>query len=192
MIWAAHALNYLSRCFANEIDTAGTLLTFKGPPKLNLTISQVANDVGELSLSEFEVVQDAAGWVFDNSREAEVKHILLSAEIARSGRADGDAGDYFKENLAAALDCAKIAYQMAVSEITKDTLKSLGDLRKAVTEETSKATDAMRVEGVARRRLIDVLRFELQHFPLMLNEEGQLAGGKAELGEFREKQSVAE
>ncbi|KPY95157.1 Uncharacterized protein ALO43_01501 [Pseudomonas tremae] len=144
MIWAAHALNYLSRCFANEIDTAGTLLTFKGPPKLNLTISQVADDVGELSLSEFEVVQDAAGWVFDNSREAEVKHILLSAEIARSGRADGDAGDYFKENLAAALDCAKIAYQMAVSEITKDTLKSLGDLRKAVTEETSKATDATR------------------------------------------------
>lgn len=144
MIWAAHALNYLSRCFANEIDTTGTQLTFKGPPKLNLTISQVADDVWEVPLSDFEVVQEAAGWVFDNSREAEVKHILLSAEIARSGRADGDAGNYLKENLAAALDCAKIAYQMAVSEITKDTLKSLGDLRKAVTEETSKATDATR------------------------------------------------
>ncbi|MBN4172933.1 hypothetical protein GSU75_00103 [Pseudomonas savastanoi pv. phaseolicola] len=144
MIWAAHALNYLSLCFANEIDTTGTQLTFKGPPKLILTISQVADDAGEVSLSEFEVVQDAAGWVFDSSREAEVKHILLSAEIARSGRADGDAGEYLRENLAAALDCAKIAYQMAVSEITKDTLKSLGDLRKAVTEETSKATDATR------------------------------------------------
>lgn len=82
--------------------------------------------------------------MFDNAREAEVKHILLSAEIARSGRADGEVQEYFRENLAAALDCARIAYQMAVSEITKDTLKSLTDLRKAVTEETSKATDATR------------------------------------------------
>ncbi|PNG32239.1 hypothetical protein A1395_22305 [Pseudomonas protegens] len=57
---------------------------------------------------------------------------------------DGEALQYFRENLAAALDCGKIAYQMAVSEITKDTLKSLGDLRKAVTEEASNATDATR------------------------------------------------
>ncbi|NVZ38689.1 hypothetical protein HX786_11430 [Pseudomonas sp. 21615526] len=142
--WAMYSLNYLSRCFANEIDSAGTTLTFKGPPKLNLTISHVADVDEELHLDGFEVIQEAAGWVFDNAREAEVKHILLSAEIARSGRADGLTGDYLREYLRGALDCAKIAYQMAVSEITKDTLKSLGDLRKAVTEETSKATDATR------------------------------------------------
>jgi hypothetical protein len=144
VIWAACALNYLSRCFANEIDSTGTVLTFKGPPKLALTILHVAEGDEELPLDGFEVVQEAACWVFDNAREAEVKHILLSAEIARSGRTDGLAGQYLSENLAGALDCAKIAYQMAVSEITKDTLKSLGDLRKAVTEETSKATDATR------------------------------------------------
>lgn len=62
----------------------------------------------------------------------------IACEWVRSGRADGEALQYFREHLAAALDCAKIAYQMAVSKITKDTLKSLGDLRKAVTEETSK------------------------------------------------------
>lgn len=144
VIWAAHALNYLTRCFANEIDSTGTTLTFKGPPKLSLTISHMADGGEEASLESFEIVQEAAGWVFDSAREAEVKHILLSAEIARSGRADGLAGDYFREYLRGALDCAKIAYQMAVSEITKDTLKSLGELRKAVTEETSKATDATR------------------------------------------------
>lgn len=144
VIWAAYALNYLTRCFANEIDSTGTTLIFKGPPKLNLTISHVADGGEQESLASFEVVQEAAGWVFDSAREAEVKHILLSTEIARSGRADGLAGDYFREYLRGALDCAKIAYQMAVSEITKDTLKSLGELRKAVTEETSKATDATR------------------------------------------------
>ncbi|MQU55223.1 hypothetical protein [Pseudomonas sp. FSL R10-1339] len=144
IFWATKAFDALSRCFANEIDATGSKLSFKGPPKLNLTLSEAVNSAAQITLNDFKVVQDAAVWVFDNAREAEVKHILLSAEIARSGRADGEALQYFRENLAAALDCGKIAYQMAVSEITKDTLKSLGDLRKAVTEETSKATDATR------------------------------------------------
>ncbi|EPB6601544.1 TPA: hypothetical protein ACSPLY_005023 [Pseudomonas aeruginosa] len=139
-----HAFDALSRCFANEIDATGSRLSFKGPPKLNLTIKEVVEGDTQMVLKDFDVVQDAAVWVFENAREAEVKHILLSAEIARSGRADGEVQQYFKENLSAALDCAKIAYQMSVSEITKDTLKSLGDLRKAVTEETSKATEATR------------------------------------------------
>lgn len=144
IVWAAQAFDALSRCFANEIDATGSKLSFRGPPKLNLTLPKATNSAQQITLNDFKVVQDAAVWVFDNAREAEVKHILLSAEIARSGRADGEAVQYFRENLAAALDCGKIAYQMAVSEITKDTLKSLGDLRKAVTEETSKATDATR------------------------------------------------
>ena len=145
-IWATHAFNVLSRCVANEIDSTGNTLTFKGPPKLNLTFAQSfeAGESESVGLEDFQVIQEAAGWVFDNAREAEVKHILLSAEIARSGRSDGEVAEYFREHLAAALECAKIAYQMAVSEITKDTLKSLGDLRKAVTEEASKATDATR------------------------------------------------
>lgn len=144
MVWATNAFDALSRCFANEIDATGSKLSFKGPPKLNLTLAEANDGAKQITLNDFKVVQDAAVWVFENAREAEVKHILLSAEIARSGRADGEALQYFRENLAAALDCAKIAYQMAVSEITKDTLKSLGDLRKAVTEETSKATEATR------------------------------------------------
>ncbi len=98
----------------------------------------------QIELKDFQVVQDAAAWVFDNSRDAEVKHILLSAEIARSGRENGEVQGYFRENLAAAMDCANIAYEMAISDITEDTLKSLGDLRKAVTEETSRATEATR------------------------------------------------
>jgi len=80
----------------------------------------------------------------DKPREAETKHILLSSEVARSGLADGEVVSYFCEHLEAALESAKIAYQMAISDIAKDTLKSLGDLRKAVTDETSKATDATR------------------------------------------------
>ena len=145
MAWAMEAFDALCRCLANEIDATGNRLTFKGPPKLSLSFKEEAAEIAGIpEFADFEVIQGAAAWVFDNAREAEVKHILLSAEIARSGRVDGQVAEYFREYLAAALECAKIAYQMAVSEITKDTLKSLGDLRKAVTEETSKATDATR------------------------------------------------
>lgn len=141
-VWMALSFDALSRCVANEIDESGATLIFKGPPKLKLEV--VPGVAAGASLELFMILQEAAGWVYDNPREAETKHILLSAEIARSGRADGELISYFDGHLAAALECAKIAYQMSISEIAKDTLKSLGDLRKAVTEETSKATDATR------------------------------------------------
>ena len=48
---------------------------------------------------------------------------------------------FLKQNLAHAWESAKIAYQMAVAETGRDTLKVLSDLRKAVTEETSKLSD---------------------------------------------------
>ncbi|MCF7539385.1 hypothetical protein [Pseudomonas petrae] len=145
VIWAMHSFDALCRCVANEIDGTGSTLTFKGPPKLNLKLdTDLQLSASCVALQEFLSLQEAAAWVYENAREAEVKHILLSAEIARSGRANGHVIVYFKEHLASALECAKIAYQMSVSEVTKDMLKALADLRKAVTEETSKATDVTR------------------------------------------------
>lgn len=144
-LWASHAYDSLSRCVANEVSSIDCKLIFKGPPKLGLTFVSPQQQVDfSLDIREFEELHEAAAWVFENSREAEVKHVLLSTEIARSGRSDGEVRSYLKANLVAAFECAKIAYQMSISDVTKDTLKSLGDLRKAVTEETSKATDATR------------------------------------------------
>lgn len=144
-LWASHAYDALARCLANEVAAGERRLVFKGPPKLSLEYQDRLHDVDDLfDLAEFKRVHDAAAWVYESSREVEMKHVLLSTEIARSGRADGEVIEYFRENLEAALECAKIAYQMSISDVTKDTLKSLGDLRKAVTDETSKATDATR------------------------------------------------
>ncbi|PAU83850.1 hypothetical protein CK507_19175 [Pseudomonas sp. WN033] len=144
-IWASHAFDSLIRCIANEVSASDRRLIFKGPPKLSLEYQDREHGVdGVLDFKDFQGLQEAAVWVYENAREAEMKYVLLSTEIARSGRSDGEVITYFRENLESALDCAKIAYQMAISEVTKDTLKSLGDLRKAVTEETSKATDATR------------------------------------------------
>jgi hypothetical protein len=144
-MWAEFAYDSLSRCVANEVSASDRKLIFKGPPKLSLEFRDPHQEIDcPLDMCEFQQLHEAAAWVFENAREAEIKHVLLSTEIARSGRSDGEVRSYLQDNLAAAFECAKIAYQMSISDVTKDTLKSLGDLRKAVTEETSKATDATR------------------------------------------------
>ena len=144
-IWGAKAFDALVHTIANEIDAESNSLVFKGPPKL---ILQPPN-ANEMTIQNFGIdaflhLQTAAHWVYENNREAEIKHSLLATEIARSGRDNGSADYYLKAYLPVALESAKIAYQMSLSDLGKDTLKSLGDLRKAITEETAKATDATR------------------------------------------------
>jgi len=143
--WSAKAFDALVCTLANEVDSENYTLVFKGPPKLilNPPRSTVAS-IQEFGIDAFSCLHKAAHWVYENSREAEIKHSLLATEIARSGRENGSAADYLKANLSTALEGAKIAYQMSLSELGKDTLKSLSDLRKAITEETGKATDATR------------------------------------------------
>ncbi|MBC9250981.1 hypothetical protein A9179_11890 [Pseudomonas alcaligenes] len=145
ILWAQFAYEALGRCIANEVESIDFKLIFKGPPKLTLeALGDNPVRRNSIGLGDFDLLHEPTSWVYENSREAEIKHVLLSTEIARSGRSDGEVVSYFRDNIAAAFECAKIAYQMSISEVTKDTLKSLGDLRKAVTEETGKATDATR------------------------------------------------
>lgn len=144
-LWGAKAFDALVHALANEIEAESNSLVFKGPPKLILQPPNSTEDtVQSFGVDAFLCLQTVADWVYENSREAEIKHSLLATEIARSGRDNGSADYYLKANLPVALESAKIAYQMSLSELGKDTLKSLGDLRKAITEETAKATDATR------------------------------------------------
>lgn len=144
-LWGAKAFDALVHTLANEVGAENNSLVFKGPPKLILQPSNPAADtIQDFGVDAFWYLQTAVHWVYENGREAEIKHSLLATEIARSGRDDGSICCYFKANLAVALESAKIAYQMSLSDLGKDTLKSLSDLRKAITEETAKATDATR------------------------------------------------
>ncbi|NNB56177.1 hypothetical protein [Pseudomonas fragi] len=144
-IWGAKAFDALVHTLANEIDSESNSLVFKGPPKLILQPPNATeNIIQNFGIDAFLHLQTAAHWVYENNREAEIKHSLLATEIARSGRDNGSADYYLKAYLPVALESAKIAYQMSLSDLGKDTLKSLGDLRKAITEETAKATDATR------------------------------------------------
>lgn len=144
-LWCMKAFDALMRSLASEIDPETSALIFKGPPKLILQAPEITEArIDSFGQNSFSDLQVGAFWVYENSRETELKHNLLSMEIARSGRENGEALEYFKANFSTALESAKIAYQMSLSELGKDTLKSLADLRKAITEETAKATDATR------------------------------------------------
>lgn len=141
-VWVRAASVALISCLPEEIDAANGALKFRGPPRLTLPRFDASSDV--LDCMTFNVLLGAAHWVFEHEREAEMRHILLAAELARSGVAADSAQAFLDQHLAHAWESAQIAYQMALAETGRDTLKVLSDLRKAVTEETAKLSDMSR------------------------------------------------
>lgn len=150
VLWANASIAACLRSLADDIDSESGELKFKGPPRLTFKLHDQPNKYfNELGSAGFAALHLATAWVFENEREAEVRHILFACEIARSnGVADSELPS-FGRNLIPALDGAKIAYQMSIAEVGKDTLKSLADLRKSVTEDTSKVTEGTRQVAAA-------------------------------------------
>jgi hypothetical protein len=137
-IWKSRAAFAAASAMANEIDTDGTLL-FRGPP-----VSRFRLEGAETPKDEpFAELQRAVIWAYENPRELENRHGLLATEVARSALRDGDLGALC-EVAKPALEGARIAYGFGVAQQSKDTLKALTDLRKAVMDETSKLSDTMR------------------------------------------------
>ncbi|MDW9788479.1 hypothetical protein GOB29_28530 [Sinorhizobium meliloti] len=142
--WSKAATDALLRCLPNEIDVESDALKFRGPPRVALSApSQEEVEAFALEVA-FDELQHALSWVFENERDAETRHALLAAEIARSGIGPGVATDVIRQDIKLALEGARIAFEMSLAAIGTDTLKALSDLRKAVTEETSKVTEATR------------------------------------------------
>ncbi|WP_267432993.1 hypothetical protein [Sphingomonas sp. GM_Shp_1] len=144
-IWMAAAAMHTLHALPDEIDPVNGSLKFKGPPRLALHVSTDVTEVlSELGIDGFKNLQRGVRWVFENAREAEMRHALFATEVARSGIETDRAEIYLREHAEAALDGAKIAYQASLAQLSSETLKALADLRKAVTEETAKVTEATR------------------------------------------------
>lgn len=137
-IWKVHAAGAAALALANELEPDGKLL-FRGPPTSRFTL----DGVGALTTAGFEALQRAALWAYESLREVENRQGLLAAEIARAGVRDGELQD-LADVAGHALDGARIAYQFGVTQQSRDTLKALGDLRKAVMDETAKVAEITR------------------------------------------------
>jgi hypothetical protein len=142
-IWAGKAFDALTRSLANELAGDNGTLLFRGPPTLQLQSLELSPQA-LLALGEngFDQLQSTARWVYEWSREAELRHAMLSTEIARSGREIGDAAVYFAAHLGNALEGAKVVYQLHLSELTLDTLNALSTLRGNVSDDAARTTES--------------------------------------------------
>lgn len=138
-VWVTAATRALIHVLPNEIDPDNGALKFRGPPRLVLP----SPNRGELSLGQaaFKVLQAASSWVFENEPEVEMRHVLLASELARSAADADETGQFLEDHLADAWESAQLAYQMALSDTSRETLKVLGDLRKTVGDETGKLNE---------------------------------------------------
>lgn len=140
--WRVRAGGKLLAALSQEIEPDGRLL-FRGPPPTRFTVSNL-----EISATSFAACQEAVTWIFENARELENRHGLLAAEIARTSLRDGGPQD-LANTLRSALEGARIAYGFGVTQQSKDTLKALSDLRKAVSDDAAKLSETTRSLGTA-------------------------------------------
>jgi len=141
--WRVRAASWLLRALAQEIEPDGKLL-FRGPPSARFFVT----DREEMAPSYFAAVQSVTGWVYESDRELENRHGLLAAEIARTSIRDGGEQD-LACILSPALEGARIAYNFGITQQSRDTLRSLGDLRKTVSDDAAKLSDTTRTLAVA-------------------------------------------
>lgn len=141
--WRRRATTRLLRSLANELEPDGSLL-FRGPPPARFEIGPLE----DITPQRFATVQSTVSWTFENAREIEHRHALISTEIARAALRGGNAED-LAGTLPAALEGAKIAYGFGIAKQSQDTLKALGDLRKAVSDDAAKLSETTRTLGAA-------------------------------------------
>lgn len=128
--WKALAGRRLLAALSDRVSgcAAAPEYYFGGPPSCSVSLD--GSEVDGL----FERLTSDARWVFvEGQRDTDTRHLLLANEWARSYRKDkpGEIGD-------GALESAKGAYSAYVKAGSKETLKAIADLRKAVVDETQK------------------------------------------------------
>lgn len=141
--WASSAAIALARSLCSEVTEDGQTLVFAGPPKLRTQPTAFALDRTG-GRAGFSALQDAARWVFENDREVETRHRLFAMEVARSAPGDTTIPEIFTQNTTHLLEGARLAFQMGLEDLSKDTIKALTDLRKSLGDETAKLADGMR------------------------------------------------
>lgn len=139
--WVLAAFRAVAYSIAAEVEV--DKLTFIGPPRLVIDVDESwsADDLGSAG---FMALQEAARWIYELDRESEVRHRLFTHEFARVAERGHGLAKVLAESCALAFDGARITYQYGLHEQSKDAIKSLGELRKAVADETAKTAETAR------------------------------------------------
>lgn len=130
----------LAKCIANELYNSGEryiLLSGKPPRKIKF-------GVFEDEEKSFNILQSVASWIFIEGQESELKHTFLTSELAREWPDTLNFCSAIHKKLPLAYESAKLLYKAHIRSSSKETIKSLSDLRKNLTEDTQKIVQQTR------------------------------------------------
>lgn len=132
----------LVRSVCSEV-VGSDLLVFGGPPRAKFSISDetFASDLG---LAGYQNLRAMVEWVYELAEAAEQRHALLTVEIARSVGRNETIGWLLKHVGREIYEGARLAFQLSLSDLSREAIKAQGDLRKAIAEDTAKATESAR------------------------------------------------
>jgi hypothetical protein len=132
----------LMRALSGEIRGDGGLV-FNGPPFTQFLAPDTHAAI-DLGLTGFNRLRAAAAWVYENAAEAEQRHGLFVAELARTHPEAAGSANAFASVVRDVLQGSRLAYQLSLSDMTREAIKAQGDLRKAVADDTAKLADNTR------------------------------------------------
>ncbi len=132
----------LVRSLASEIAGSRTVV-FNGPPRLSIAIPDDSL-LQELTLVGYQNLRTAVAWVYEDAPSAEQRHALFAAEFARSVIRNESIGVAFREAGCDILEGARLAFQLSLSDMSREAIKAQGDLRKAIADDMSKAAEGTR------------------------------------------------
>jgi hypothetical protein len=139
--WKKAAVMNLIFCLPTEIrssdDTSQVVL--KGARSAFAEV-----DLSKPQTQLFEVVTDAVRWVYDQQRDTETKFHLLNNHLALYWPEKAKWPVGLAGVLDHALSSAREAFAFHLQEDSKEAIKSLGDLRKALQEEVARSQSATR------------------------------------------------
>lgn len=137
----------LIRSLASEVIGPDTVV-FSGPPRLSVPINE-AETHNELGLEGYRHLRAAAAWVYEDIATAEQRHALFAAEFSRSVSRAQTVGMAFFAAGKDILDGARLAFQLAQSDLGREAIKAQSDLRKAIADDMAKAADGTRALATA-------------------------------------------
>lgn len=172
--WRAAAGPQLLLCLVDEVwgQVAAPNVTLTGPRRRKLRAALEKFEPER----DFKWVTEAADWVFNSGRDAETRHTLLVYELAREWPGETPFVEGFVERAAGALEAAKTAFRMHVRDASKETLKSLQELRKTLADDVTRVvTQTRELTGSLWRDLLVVFAAVVGRFTLLATPSSEEA-----------------
>lgn len=141
--WCAAAVERLAFALPYEIRSVEgrEKIVLKGPRSTPVDLVPNASGWPERILAP---LTEAATWVYTAPREAEARFLFLNNHLSLDWRDGLHWPDGLSQVLAGSLASAREAYAFHLQDQSKDTLKTLGDLRKSLQDEVSRSQTATR------------------------------------------------